>query len=101
MNFIQIDPRDATQICANCGRIVKKALSERVHECPFCGFIADRDSNAAVNIHRVGMEQPFEPVETMPLQSHLSDASIVHEAGSHAREARGSSRSISETQRVM
>ncbi|MDI6867509.1 MAG: transposase [Methanoculleus sp.] len=76
MNFIQVDPRDATQICANCGRIVKKALSERVHECPFCGFIADRDSNAAVNIHRVGMEQPFEPVETMPLH-HISVMQVL------------------------
>ncbi|MDK2973882.1 MAG: putative transposase, partial [Methanofollis sp.] len=37
------------------------------HACPYCGFVAERDYNAAVNIHRVGMEQPFEPVETIPL----------------------------------
>ncbi|WP_366944345.1 zinc ribbon domain-containing protein [Methanoculleus sp.] len=29
----------------------------RVHNCPYCGFVADRDYNAAVNIHCVGMEQ--------------------------------------------
>jgi len=66
-NFIKVDPRDTSQMCSNCGSIVKKVLSKRVHECPYCGFVADRDYNAAVNIHRVGMEQPFEPVETIPL----------------------------------
>jgi putative transposase len=61
--LIKVDPRNTSQMCSNCGSIVKKELSERVHECPYCGFVADRDYNAAVNIHRVGMEQPFEPVE--------------------------------------
>jgi hypothetical protein len=63
-------------MCSNCGSIVKKTLSERVHECPYCGFVADRDYNAAVNIHRVGMEQPFEPVETMPLH-HISVVQVL------------------------
>jgi len=37
--FIRVDPRDTTQMCSNCGRIVKKDLSVRVHECPYCGFV--------------------------------------------------------------
>ncbi len=74
--FIRVDPRDTTQMCSNCGSIVKKSLSERVHECPYCGFVADRDYNAAVNIHRVGMEQPFEPVETIPLH-HISVVQVL------------------------
>ena len=75
-NFIQVDPRDTTQLCANCGSIVKKELSVRVHDCPYCGFVADRDYNAAVNIHRVGMEQPFEPVEPIPLH-HISVVQVL------------------------
>jgi putative transposase len=92
-NLIKVDPRDTTQMCSNCGSIVKKSLSERVHECSYCGFVADRDYNAAVNIHRVGMEQPFEPrklqssfltgkssisraVETMPLH-HISVMQVL------------------------
>ncbi|MFA7562386.1 MAG: transposase [Methanoculleus sp.] len=75
-NFIQIDPRDTTQMCSNCGSIVKKDISVRVHECPYCGFVADRDYNAAVNIHRVGMEQPFEPVEPKPLH-HISVVQVL------------------------
>lgn len=75
-NFIQIDPRNTTQMCSNCGSIVKKDLSVRVHDCPYCGFVADRDYNAAVNIHRVGMEQPFEPVEPIPLH-HVSVMQVL------------------------
>ena len=66
-NVITVDPRNTTQICSNCGSIVKKTLSDRIHECPYCGFVADRDYNAAVNINRMGMEQPFEPVEILSL----------------------------------
>ncbi|MCQ1538633.1 transposase, partial [Methanocalculus taiwanensis] len=32
--------------------------------------------NAAVNIHRVGMEQPFEPVEMIPLH-HISVMQVL------------------------
>ena len=56
--LVKVDPRDTTQMCSNCGSIVKKTLSERVHECPYCGFVADRDYNAAVNIHRGGWNSP-------------------------------------------
>jgi putative transposase len=75
-NLIKVDPRNTTQMCANCGSIVKKDLSVRVHDCPYCGFVADRDYNAAVNIHRVGMEQPLEPVEPIPLH-HVSVMQVL------------------------
>jgi putative transposase len=75
-NLVKVDPRNTSQMCSNCGSIVKKTLSERVHECPYCGFVADRDYNAAVNIYRVGMEQPFEPVEMVPLH-HISVMQVL------------------------
>ncbi len=75
-NLVKVDPRNTSQMCSNCGSIVKKTLSERVHECPYCEFVTDRDHNAAVNIHRVGMEQPFEPVETIPLH-HISVMQVL------------------------
>jgi len=74
--LIRVDPRNTSQLCSNCGSIVKKSLSDRVHECPYCGFVADRDYNAAVNIRRVGMEQPFEPVEMIPLH-HISVMQVL------------------------
>lgn len=44
-----VDPRNTSQECSECGQIVKKKLSERTHRCS-CGYIANRDVNAARNI---------------------------------------------------
>lgn len=54
--IIFVDPRNTSKKCSNCGQSVKKKLSERVHKCPFCGLIIDRDKNAALNILRLGMQ---------------------------------------------
>ena len=47
---VRVNPRFTSQNCHNCGEIVQKSLSVRTHICPFCGYIADRDVNAAKNI---------------------------------------------------
>jgi putative transposase len=47
---VAVNPRNTSQECAGCGAIVVKDLSVRVHDCPYCGFTADRDVNAAMNI---------------------------------------------------
>jgi putative transposase len=47
---IRVNPRYTSQKCFQCGEIVQKSLSVRTHICPFCGYIADRDVNAAKNI---------------------------------------------------
>lgn len=47
--FILCDTKKVkpTQRCAMCGRVEKKALGQRLHECP-CGFVASRDRNSAL-----------------------------------------------------
>ncbi len=50
---IRVNPRFTSQKCFNCGEIVQKSLSVRTHMCPFCGYVADRDVNAAQNILKV------------------------------------------------
>lgn len=47
---VKVDPKYTSQLCSNCGEIVKKDLSVRVHDCPHCGISLDRDVNAAINI---------------------------------------------------
>ena len=47
---IRVNPRFTSQKCFQCGEIKQKSLSVRTHSCPFCGYIADRDVNAAQNI---------------------------------------------------
>jgi putative transposase len=51
---IRINPHFTTQRCSKCGEYVQKSLSVRTHICPSCGYVADRDVNAAQNILRAG-----------------------------------------------
>jgi putative transposase len=45
-----INPEGTTQQCSRCGIVVRKTLADRVHNCPSCGLVLDRDLNAARNI---------------------------------------------------
>jgi len=45
-----VNSRNTSQNCSGCGNSVPKDLSVRVHSCPFCGLVLDRDHNAAINI---------------------------------------------------
>ena len=55
---IRVNPRYTSQKCHQCGEVVQKSLSVRTHICPFCGYIADRDVNAAKNILSKAGAQP-------------------------------------------
>lgn len=46
----------STKTCSNCGFVRKfVTLGERIFKCPVCGFVKDRDWNAAINIANRGM----------------------------------------------
>lgn len=51
---VMVDPKNTTQECSRCGQIVKKELKDRIHSCD-CGYVADRDENAAKNILTRGL----------------------------------------------
>lgn len=62
--FVKVDPAYTTQDCSTCSYRVKKKLSERIHNCPNCGLIIDRDLNASKNILRIGLYSlGMKPVE--------------------------------------
>jgi putative transposase len=71
-----VDPRDTSQVCSGCGERVEKSLSERIHRCPACGLILDRDVNAAWNILKRGLEIGLGQAEYTPegeeTTTHLS-----------------------------
>jgi len=46
----KVDPRHTSQVCSGCGESVEKELSVRIHNCPHCRLIMNRDVNAAINI---------------------------------------------------
>jgi putative transposase len=52
---VAVPPHNTSQDCSNCGEKVKKSLSTRTHVCPHCGFVEDRDVNAAINILKKGL----------------------------------------------
>jgi putative transposase len=48
---VAVDARNTSQNCSECGQAVPKTIGVRVHSCT-CGYVADRDENAARNILR-------------------------------------------------
>ncbi len=53
---IRVNPRYTSQKCYRCGEIVQKSLSVRTHICSSCGYVEDRDVNAAKNILKVARQ---------------------------------------------
>jgi len=54
---IAVPPYQTSQICSCCGELVPKKLSQRWHDCPYCGLSIQRDVNAAINILAVATKK--------------------------------------------
>jgi putative transposase len=55
---VAVNPSCTSQRCSRCGGLVEKDLSVRVHACPDCGLVLDRDVNAARNILDLALQNP-------------------------------------------
>jgi len=55
---IAVPPAYTSQMCSGCGEIVHKDLSVRIHHCPHCNLVLDRDVNAAINILNLARTGP-------------------------------------------
>ena len=56
--MVKVNPYKTSQICSAClQECPHKELDERVHVCIHCGVVLDRDTNAALNILRLGRSQ--------------------------------------------
>lgn len=53
---VKVNPAYTSQDCSRCGHREEKPLALREHRCSCCGYITDRDHNAAQNILRLGLE---------------------------------------------
>ena len=51
---VAVNPAYTSQECSLCGTLIKKSLSMRTHACQ-CGFVLDRDWNAAINILKLAL----------------------------------------------
>lgn len=54
--FVAVNPNGTSQLCSRCHTLVPKDLSIRIHSCPCCGLVIDRDLNASFNILSLGLQ---------------------------------------------
>ncbi|MBI2504050.1 MAG: IS200/IS605 family element transposase accessory protein TnpB [Candidatus Latescibacteria bacterium] len=55
---VVVNPRNTSQACSGCGALVPKNLKVRLHSCPDCGLVLNRDVNAARNILALALPPP-------------------------------------------
>ncbi len=87
VRVIAVPPANTTQQCSACGALPatpeqRKTLSDRVHFCPSCGYVADRDLNAAQNILRLGrsLQASTFPLGELPEKPLPEGSGVVTEA---------------------
>jgi putative transposase len=60
LKVYEVNPKDTTQECSNCGHVKEGAekltLEERIYHCNLCEKTMDRDVNASINILERGRE---------------------------------------------
>ncbi|AKA74915.1 transposase [Saccharolobus solfataricus] len=85
--LILVNPAYTSKTCARCGYVKNDlSLSDRVFVCPNCGWIADRDYNASLNILKsAGSERSLVPVELRPLPVLWHGRAVKQEAPSFMR----------------
>jgi putative transposase len=54
--FVKVNPAYTSHTCSRCGHRQKMPLDVRVFKCPCCAVQLDRDLNAALNIHGLGLQ---------------------------------------------
>lgn len=99
-HVLTVPPEGTTKRCSRCDVETEKPLWVREHSCPYCGYEADRDENAAYNVQKLGLDElgiDYElssvlglgeaestPAETaLPTSTTSVDAQCVVETGSH------------------
>ena len=92
MEVIAVPPQYTSQLCSECGTIVKKTLSVRTHICTGCGIVLDRDHNAALNILKKALDGTVGHTETS------TPASVQNASGQTASTATAKRRSGKRTE---
>ncbi|MEM6403266.1 MAG: transposase, partial [Cyanobacteria bacterium P01_D01_bin.116] len=65
LKVIAVSPNGTSQECSSCGHVVKKPLSQRMHNCPVCHTSICRDWNAAINIRNRGTHDLYKQAQPM------------------------------------
>ena len=79
-HVIEVPPEGTTKRCSQCGCSTDKELWVREHSCPACGFKADRDYNAALEIKRLGLEKLGVEQDTNAVGQGMAESTPVETA---------------------
>jgi len=60
---VEVNPYNTSVKCSKCGHLVPKTLAVRLHECPVCGAVLNRDYNAAGNVLQDGLKSLDLPMQ--------------------------------------
>jgi len=91
---IEVDPKNTTTTCSNCGAKHPMPLSTRTYECEKCGLVLGRDLNSAKVIlargldtaGRAGIYACEEAASTFSVkESRLVEAGTACEGNVHAQ----------------
>ena len=85
---VAVSPNYTSQDCSNCGHRVKKTLSTRTHACPNCGVEMCRDTNAAINILKKGLNILGMEWQNNSTQGHWESALKKEKHGEKTASAR-------------
>ena len=73
---VEVDPRNTSQECSGCGRLVPKTLRERTHRCPHCGLVLHRDVNAGKVVLKRALAGPSP--RAGPVRTPVEASRLVH-----------------------
>ena len=81
-----VNPKNTSQKCSSCGKIVKKILNIKIHKCPYCGLVLNRHVNAAINILHRGLKKVgLGYTDLMPVRGLARDTPMTQEAHDFSR----------------
>ncbi len=73
--LIKVNPAYTSQTCSECGHVDKENRKTQARfQCVCCGFASNADTNAAINIRRLGMAQLHEEgsgISTAPMNREI------------------------------
>jgi len=73
---VEVEPAYSSINCSRCGHKVPKSLAVRMHVCPRCRLVLDRDYNSAINHLHNGLKLLCLPVE----RREVTPAEIVRQS---------------------
>ncbi|MBD1930168.1 transposase [Trichocoleus sp. FACHB-90] len=76
-HFAKVNPNGTSQECPRCHAQVRKDLSVRIHRCPECGYITDRDVASAQVIRERGIAAAGQVVEQIACGGDAAGAEVT------------------------